>query len=141
MLLQKPATKVEQKKAAQNDSQEESKTVTIGQIGHYFAVFLVVFVALAPLYWTFITSIKSGVELFASPPTLFPHSFDLSNYVQVFNSPFFLPTLKNSALIALLTTLISLIFGILCAYALARLHFAGKPVVLSTVLLVNMFPF
>src|SRR5581483_10898709 len=126
MLLQKPATKVEQKKAAQNDSQEESKTVTIGQIGHYFAVFLVVFVALAPLYWTFITSIKSGVELFVSPPTLIPHSFEVTNYIQVFNSPFFLPTLKNSAVVALLTTLISLIIGILCAYALARLQFLGK---------------
>jgi ABC-type glycerol-3-phosphate transport system permease component len=61
--------------------------------------------------------------------------------VQVINSPFFLPTLKNSAVIALLTTLISLFFGILCSYALARTRFLGKSVVLSTVLSVNMFPF
>jgi ABC-type glycerol-3-phosphate transport system permease component len=140
MLLQKPAAHIEQKKSANNVAQKRT-TDQVGLIGHYFAVILVVFLALAPLYWTFITSIKNGVELFVSPPTLFPHSFDLSNYVQVFNSPFFLPTLKNSALIALLTTLLSLLFGILCAYALARLHFAGKSVVLSTVLSVNMFPF
>lgn len=140
MLLQKPATHVEQKKSVNHVAQKR-KTEQLGLIGHYIAVTLVVFLALAPLYWTFITSIKSGVELFTSPPTLFPHSFDLSNYIQVFNSPFFLPTLKNSALIALFTTLISLLLGILCAYALARLHFAGKPVVLSTVLSVNMFPF
>src|SRR6266516_905388 len=120
MLLQKPATQAPQKKAAKNVPQED-KASGAGLIGHYFAVFLVVFVALAPLYWTFITSVKNGVELFVPPPTLFPHSFDLSNYIQVFNSPFFLPTLKNSALIALLTTLISLLIGILCAYALARL--------------------
>ncbi|GCE10290.1 carbohydrate ABC transporter permease [Tengunoibacter tsumagoiensis] len=105
------------------------------------AVMLVVILALGPLYWTFITSIKNGTELTASPPTLFPHSFDLSNYVQVFSSSFFLPTLRNSAIIASITTILALIFGILCAYALARLDFLGKSTVLSTVLSVNMFPF
>lgn len=112
-----------------------------GVIGRYIAVVIVVFIALAPLYWTFITSIKNSVELFASPPTIFPHSFDLSNYVQVFSSPIFLPTLRNSAIIAIITTLISLLIGVLCAYALARLNFAGRSFVLSTVLSVNMFPF
>ena len=140
MVVQQRTAHVEQKKAAKNESNNRQKD-WLGAIGHYIAVFFVVFLALAPLYWTFITSVKDGVEMFVSPPTLFPHSFDLSNYVQVINSPFFLPTLKNSAVIALLTTLVSLLFGILCSYALARTRFLGKSVVLSTVLSVNMFPF
>jgi multiple sugar transport system permease protein len=140
MVVQQRTAHVEQKKAAKNESNNRQKD-WLGAIGHYIAVFFVVFLALAPLYWTFITSVKDGVEMFVSPPTLFPHSFDLNNYVQVINSPFFLPTLKNSALIALFTTLLSLVFGILCSYALARTRFLGKSVVLSTVLSVNMFPF
>jgi len=96
---------------------------------------------LAPLYWTFTTSIKDGVEVTASPPTLFPHSFILDNYTQVINSSFFLPTLRNSAIIASITTILALIIGSLCAYAIARIKFIGKSVVLGTLLAVNMFPF
>lgn len=140
MLLQQPITGVVQKKSAQT-ARSKRKTVSAGQIGHYLAVVIVVFLSLAPLYWTFITSIKNGLELFASPPTLFPHSFDLSNYSQVFSSSFFLPTLRNSALIAIITTLLSLLFGVLSAYAIARLPFSGKSLVLSSILSVNMFPF
>src|SRR5437588_114421 len=45
-----------------------------GNVGRYTAVVLVVFIALAPLYWSVATAVKSGLELNASPPTLFPHS-------------------------------------------------------------------
>ncbi|MBE3561262.1 MAG: carbohydrate ABC transporter permease [Ktedonobacteraceae bacterium] len=113
-----------------------------GAVGRYIAVFFVVVIALAPLYWTFVTSIKTGVELNASPPTLFPSVVDFSNYIAALsNSTFFLPTLRNSAIIAVVTTLLALLFGILCAYALARLKFGGRAVVLAVVLSVQMFPF
>jgi ABC-type glycerol-3-phosphate transport system permease component len=113
-----------------------------GTIGRYIAVAVVVFIALAPLYWTFTTSVKNGVEMNASPPTLFPHSFVLINYVQVLTqSPFFLLDLRNSAIISLVTTILALLFGIFCAYALARMKFAGKSLVLAIILSVQMFPF
>ncbi len=112
-----------------------------GAIGRYIAVVIVVFIALAPLYWTFITSIKTGVEMNASPPTLFPHAFDLSNYIQVAQSSFFLLDLRNSAIISIATTLLALFFGILAAYAIARMRFAGKGLVLAIILSVQMFPF
>jgi multiple sugar transport system permease protein len=113
-----------------------------GNIGRYVAVVVIVFIALAPLYWTFVTSVKNGIEMNASPPTLFPRQFDFSNYTQVLtNSTFFLPTLRNSVIIAVITTILALLFGILCAYAIARMKFPGKSVVLATILSVNMFPF
>ena len=55
-------------------------------VWRYLAVVLIVLISLAPLYWTFTTSIKSGLEVTASPPTLFPQSFILDNYIQVVNS-------------------------------------------------------
>jgi len=113
-----------------------------GNLGRYLAVVLVVLMALAPLYWTFATSVKNGIEINASPPTLFPHTFDFGNYTQVLtNSTFFLLTLRNSAIISLITTLLALLFGILCAYALARMKFSGKAAILAIILSVQMLPF
>ncbi len=113
-----------------------------GTIGRIIAVIVIVFIALAPLYWTFITSIKSTIEVNASPPTLFPRSFTLQNYHDIFvESSYFLPDLKNSLIIATITTILALLLGSLCAYALARTKFRGKALVLGVVLSVNMFPF
>lgn len=114
----------------------------MGTIGRYIAVIIIVFISLAPLYWTFITSIKAPVEVNASPPTLFPQTFTLQNYRDIFlESTYFLPDLKNSVIIATITTLLALLLGSLCAYALARTKFKGKLLVLGIVLSVNMFPF
>jgi ABC-type glycerol-3-phosphate transport system permease component len=112
-----------------------------GVFGRYLAVILIVFVSLAPLYWTFMTSVKEGLELSAAPPTLFPRTFSLENYQHVLTTPTFLLALRNSAIVAGATTLLSLFFGIFCSYAIARTNFIGKPLVLSCVLSVNMFPF
>jgi ABC-type glycerol-3-phosphate transport system permease component len=140
LTQQEPVTSSPIKKSTRRRNGEANSILAL--IGRYLAVAAIVFLSLTPLYWTFITSVKNGVELRESPPTLFPHAIDLTNYVQVLtNSTFFLPTLRNSAIIAVITTLVSLVFGILCAYSIARLRFFGKPLVLSIILSVNMFPF
>src|SRR5690349_21560940 len=120
---------------------QERRQFQWATVWRYLAVVLIVLISLAPLYWTFTTSIKDGLEVTASPPTLFPHSFILDNYIQVMNSSFFLPDLRNSAIVASITTVLALVIGSLCAYAIARIKFVGKSVVLGTMLSVNMFPF
>ncbi len=111
-------------------------------IGRYIAVAVVLFIALAPFYWTAITSIKIDSEINASPPTLFPQSFTPSNYGQAFVSvqPAFAKDLLNSTLVAIFTTILALIFGSIAAYAIARTKFIGKAAVLAIVLSVQMFP-
>ncbi len=111
-----------------------------GKIIRYIGVVLVVFIAIAPLYWTFATSVKSGVELNASPPTLIPHTFSLTNYASDLHVSSFTRDLLNSTIIAVITTLISLSVGILCAYAIARMNFRGKGAVLGITLSVQMIP-
>ena len=108
----------------------------------YIALVVVLFVALAPFYWTAITSIKVDSEINASPPTLFPQSFTTANYGGAFVSvqPAFAKDLLNSTIVAILTTLLSLIFGSICAYAIARMKFRGKAGVLAIVLSIQMFP-
>jgi len=113
-----------------------------GAIGRYIAVAVVLFIALAPFYWTAITSIKIDSEIGASPPTLFPQSFTTNSYSQAFLSvqPAFAKDLLNSTLVAIFTTILALIFGSICAYAIARTKFMGKSAVLAIVLSVQMFP-
>ncbi|GHO92940.1 ABC transporter permease [Reticulibacter mediterranei] len=142
MAIQEQANIREAKVARRVSHASDEKKVTVGSVLRYIAVAIIVFISLAPLYWTFTTSIKSGLEVTASPPTLFPHSFDLSTYATVLlNSPFFLLDLRNSAIVAAITTILSLLIGILCAYAIARTNFVGKGAVLAIILSVNMFPF
>lgn len=111
-------------------------------IGRYVAVVVVLFIALAPFYWTAITSIKIDAEINTSPPTLVPHSFTTNNYSQAFasNQPAFAKDLLNGTIVAILTTILALIAGSIAAYAIARTKFRGKGAVLAIVLSVQMFP-
>nr|MBA2677205.1 carbohydrate ABC transporter permease [Ktedonobacteraceae bacterium] len=120
--------------------EEPENKLTPAKVGRYIAVVLVVFIALAPLYWTLVTSVKSGIELNASPPTLFPHSFSLENFITDLGVSAFTRGLLNSTIIAIITTIIALVLGILCAYAIARMKFYGKSLVLAITLSVQMIP-
>jgi ABC-type glycerol-3-phosphate transport system permease component len=120
----------------------ERRNVDWGAIGRYVAVAVVVFIALAPFYWTLITSVKTNGEINASPPTFFPQTFTLSNYSDAFLStqPAFAKDLLNSALVAIITTILALAFGSICAYAISRTKFLGKSGVLAITLSVQLFP-
>jgi ABC-type glycerol-3-phosphate transport system permease component len=119
---------------------EPGKGIQWGKVARYAAVAFIVFVSLAPLYWTFATSVKSGVELNVSPPTLVPHSFSFENYATDFGLSTFTRDLLNSAIIAAITTILALIVGVLCAYAIARMKFRGVAIVLGITLSVQMIP-
>lgn len=120
----------------------EKRPFQWGTVWRYVAVAVVLIWALFPFYWTLITSIKSDAEINASPPTLIPHSFTTNNYSQAFLSvqPAFAKDLLNSTIVAIVTTILALIFGSICAYAIARTKFLGKGAVLGVILSVQMFP-
>ncbi len=125
---------------ARERTAEPGKGIPWGKIVRYFGVAFVVFVALAPLYWTLVTSVKSGLELNASPPTLFPQTFSFENFINDLSLSTFTHALINSAIIATITTILALVVGVLCAYAIARMKFHGKGVVLGITLSVTMIP-
>jgi ABC-type glycerol-3-phosphate transport system permease component len=121
---------------------QERRPFEWGTVGRYVAVAVVLIFALFPFYWTLITSIKQDVEINTSPPTLIPHTFTLNNYVNAFLSvqPAFAKDLLNSTIVAIVTTILALLFGSICAYAIARTKFLGKSAVLAIILSVQMFP-
>lgn len=91
-------------------------------LGKYLLLLLILFVTLFPLYWMVITSFKTRLELTTYPPTLFPQNFILDNYRTAFSSD--IPRyMLNSVIIVSSATLISLVFGTLAGYSLARFPF------------------
>jgi multiple sugar transport system permease protein len=93
---------------------------------------------LAPFYWMIVSSLKANPLLDQS---LFPTSPTLTNYREVFSSANnFQYALRNSVIVAGTTTIVALLIGVFAAYALARLRFPGKKIVLGAVLATAMFP-
>jgi ABC-type glycerol-3-phosphate transport system permease component len=107
-----------------------------------FYVFLTLFVLVSvfPLIWIFKMSIITRGELFQSPPTLLPNTTNGSEYVQIFGDAAFQQALINSVIISGVTTVICLFFGSIAAYAIARLRFGFKGIIMTLILAISFFP-
>lgn len=105
----------------------------------YILVVAIAIYALFPFYWAFTTSLKTENELF-SRATYFPAEPTLKNYQYVLRDDTFLLALRNSAFVAGTTAVLSLAVGSFAAYALGRLRFRGRTVLLYVVLSMTMFP-
>lgn len=109
-------------------------------IVHLLLIALLLAFCLAPFVWLLETSLKTPDDLYSIPPKLLPVPVDVRNYVTIWQGRPFLQNVFNSAAVASAATAVSLLIGALCAYALARLRFHGKSLILGTVLAVSMFP-
>jgi multiple sugar transport system permease protein len=97
--------------------------------------------ALAPLVSILMTSFKASGDL--TTGSFLPTAFVLDNYREIFAGSaqeLFLPALRNSIGITLIATAIAVVLATFCAYAIARLDFPGKRLVLVSALGVSMFP-
>ena len=95
---------------------------------------------LLPVAWVFSLSMKSADEITAGSPHFWPDTWTLQNYKDIFHNSMFKHALINSFGISLIATVLSVSFATVCAYAIARLDFKGKRVVLSIALAIAMFP-
>ena len=103
------------------------------------AIGLLLAATLFPLYWMLVSSITPEARLFEAP-ALVPTSPVLEHYRALFAQRNFWIPIRNSLIVAGATTALAVTTGALCAYALARLVFPGKRLLLSFVLAVSMFP-
>jgi multiple sugar transport system permease protein len=104
----------------------------------WVCVAAIVVFCLFPFYWLFNISLKTGNDLQSS--SLIPPNPTLDNYSSIFKNPDFVDSLRNSAIVALTTTVLALFVGSFCAYALARLKLKGKFWILALVLSISTFP-
>jgi multiple sugar transport system permease protein len=103
--------------------------------------FVIVLVwCLLPIAWILSLSFKPVAETVSGSPQFLPESWTIDNYRSIFKNHDFLRALLNSFSIAIIATALAVIFATLAAYAIARLEFRGKRVVLSLALAIAMFP-
>jgi multiple sugar transport system permease protein len=95
---------------------------------------------LFPLYWMYVTSLKTSSEIFANPPTFIPKEPDTSIYADVWVTRKMPVFLWNSTLIAFGVTAITMVFGTGSAYVLARYRNIWIDLGLFAILMVQVLP-
>src|SRR5215510_8783497 len=93
-----------------------------------------------PLYWMVVSSFKVSHELLASPPTFWPHEWDLRAYRKLFYETNFWVYFQNTIVVSAITTVIVLAAGVVGAYSLTRYVYPGRTLVARVILLAYMFP-
>ena len=106
----------------------------------YTLALLVTLVSVFPFVYAITTSLKTGSELFST--SLWPENGSLANYISLFTvaeQPFGRHVV-NSVVVSTLVVVLSLFVGVTAAYALGRISFKGRGLLLTTILGVSMFP-
>ena len=99
---------------------------------------LIVLYTMLPVAWIVSLSFKKGDDI--NNQKFLPTEWSWDNYSTVFDTDLFTSALRNSVGISLIATVISVTLATFAAYAIARLNFKGKKLVLSTALAIAMFP-
>jgi multiple sugar transport system permease protein len=108
------------------------------RIGWIVAAACIVVYTMLPVAWIVSLSFKQGDDIASNK--FLPSTWTLKNYRSVFSTDLFTSSLRNSIGISLIATFLSVILATLAAYAIARLDFRGKRVILSMALAIAVFP-
>jgi len=102
------------------------RTPRLGSLASYAVLLALAVWTLGPLYWMVATSLKTNSEIYGTTATLWPRRPTLANYDVLFTKTPFLVYFRNSTVIALVTTALTVLTSALGAYALVRLNFPGR---------------
>jgi len=110
-------------------------------------IFLLGIVFAFPFFWMFVTAVKPVEEVFAYPPLLWPSELRLENFAESMRGNNFGVFFKNSSIVTVIATIITVFINLLAGYAFAKFKFKGKEfffmIVLSTLMIpiqVTMIP-
>ncbi|MBG9452066.1 ABC transporter permease [Cytobacillus firmus] len=107
----------------------------------YVILVLYAVTTLVPFLWALSSSFKTLEEIISGTMNFIPKNFTLANYQQIFVEQDLFPRwLLNSLIIAVIGTLLNIIFNSMAGYALARLAFPGKKTLFIIILAVLMIP-
>ncbi len=110
----------------------------VNNVAFYSICFVIAIACLFPFYWAFVSSLRDGAGLFSTE--LWPSGITFENYKYVLNDTAFGCSFFNSTVIAVFTSLLTLLVCLLAAYPLARKKFAGRKRVLMIALSVTTLP-
>ena len=112
----------------------------LSQFGVYLFLLIMAAIVLFPFYWMIISSLKSLAEYRLSPPTFWPMQVLISNYADAFTTASLGVLFKNTMIVGVVSTLLSLVITIFTAFAFARLEFKGKELLFAALLATMMIP-
>ncbi|HEV7666393.1 MAG TPA: carbohydrate ABC transporter permease [Chloroflexota bacterium] len=107
----------------------------------FYVVLAIIFIYIVfPFYWAFRSSVSPDNELFVTPVHYWPNQPTFQHYQQVLGDGQFQVALRNSTIVAVSATVLSLVVGTVGAYALGRFRFTGRLPVMYLILSMTMFP-
>jgi len=119
--------------------EKPSGKARVGMIASYVGMGLIVLYCVLPFYWMIISSLRDPSQ--GRSTQFIPDPVSIENFKGVFSGQNnFGRSLINSLIVSGTTTILTLLFGIVAAYALARLSFKGKGAVLWLIMACSMFP-
>ncbi len=116
------------------------KTKPFVDVAVYVLFAVVLVIALTPILWILITSIKRTMDIFAYPPIIVPKQAAFDNYVKVFTLTEIGKNFLNSILVAILTTVSVILLSTLVAYGFSRFSFKRKALIMMLLLGTQMIP-
>ncbi len=113
--------------------------ILAGMIASYAGMILIVLYCIIPFYWMLVSAFRDPSQ--GRSTSFFPNPISVQNFGAAFEAQNqFGRSLINSVIVSGVTTVLTLLFGIIAAYALARLQFKGKSAVLWLIMACSMFP-
>jgi multiple sugar transport system permease protein len=120
-------------------SQKEAPNV-FGRLPAWIGMAIVLFLVLAPFYWIIITAFKSELQVTTQTSVLWPKPWTLAQFHKLTGEHPFWTWFRNSAIVAIAATVLSVCFAALAGYALARLRFRGAQTLTGIVLMTYLVP-
>ena len=108
--------------------------------GTYLFLIIMALIVLFPFYWMIISSLKTLTEYRLAVPTFWPQKIMFSNYIDAFNTGNLGILFRNTLLVGVVSTLLSLVITVISAFAFARLEFKGKDALFGALLATMMIP-
>ena len=111
------------------------------QIALYLFLGVMALIVIFPFYWMIISSVKSIVEYELPVPTLYPKNPQfITNYAKAFQAAELLKLFKNTVIVGIVSTILSLVITVITAFVFARLEFKGKNAMFAFLLATMMIP-
>ena len=101
---------------------------------------LVFFVMVFPVYWMVSTAFKRPIDILSFTPEFVPSPATLSNFDNAINRPFFWSSVRNSLIVVVAVTALSMVLAFLAALALAKFRFYGRAAFVVLIIGVQMVP-
>ncbi len=134
------ATSVMQERNLQQTSAQQKVIKLLVKVITYAFLFAIAIAVLFPFYWMIISSLKTLEEYRLSVPTFWPQQVMLSNYADAFTTANLGRLFINTAIVGVISTLLSLVITVLSAFAFARLEFKGRETLFAALLATMMIP-